>query len=59
MTKVSSAVAMAIPASPHRWSAITVAMEEAKIFTKLLPISMTLISWSVRSSKLLAFIAPL
>ena len=59
MTKVSMAVAMAMPASPHRRIAITVAIEDASIFTKLLPIKIILISWSVLSNSLLALVAPL
>ena len=59
MTKVNIAVAMAMPASPHNRIAITVAIEDASIFTKLLPINMMLINWSVRSRSLLALAAPL
>jgi hypothetical protein len=44
ITSVSPAVAMAIPASPHNLIAITVAIAEASILTKLLPIRMTLIN---------------
>ena len=44
MTSVSIAVAIAIPASPHIRMAMTVAIEEARMLTKLLPINMTLIS---------------
>jgi hypothetical protein len=58
-TIVSPAVAIAIPVSPQSLIAITVAIEDARILTKLLPIKITLISWSVRLSSLLAFIAPL
>lgn len=59
MTRVKIAVAMAMPASPHSLIAITVAMDEASMLTKLLPINMTLMSWSVLSSRSLAFCAPL
>ena len=52
-------MAIAIPASPHRRRAIIVAIEEAKILTKLLPISMTPINWSVLCRSLLALWAPL
>lgn len=56
---VSPAVAMAMPVSPHNLMAITVAIEDARMFTKLLPINITLISWSVLFNRRLAFIAPL
>src|SRR6056297_635697 len=56
---VNPTVAIAIPASPQISIAITVAIAEAKIFTKLLPIRITPINWSVRCSKPWARLAPL
>ena len=56
---VRPAVAMAIPVSPHILMAMTVAIDDASMLTKLLPIKMTLMSWSVLLSSLLALIAPL
>lgn len=41
ITNVRRAVAIAIPASPHNLSAIMVAIDDANILTKLLPIRMT------------------
>jgi len=56
---VSSMVAIAMPASPQIRMAITVAMAEAKILTKLLPIRITPINWSVRFRSFWARRAPL
>jgi len=52
-------VAMAMPASPHNRIAITVAIDDARMLTKLFPIKIILINWSVLSSSLLALAAPL
>ena len=56
---VSRIVAIAMPASPQTRIAITVAIDDAKILTKLLPMRITPISWSVRCSKPWARLAPL
>lgn len=60
--RVKVAVAQAMPLSPINRSAIIVAMDEARILTKLLPINMTPISRSGRRSNasiLLACLLPL
>ena len=48
ITKVRVMVAMAMPASPNSRIAMTVAIAEARIFTRLLPISMSPMSRSGR-----------
>ena len=50
MTRVRTPVAMATPASPNTRTASTVAMAEARILTKLLPIRISPISRSGRSN---------
>ncbi|MNY33467.1 hypothetical protein D3C86_1677470 [compost metagenome] len=59
MTMVSSTVEMAMPASPHRSTAITVAIEAARMLTTLLPTRMVPSRRSGRSSRSLARRAPL
>ena len=58
ITSVSASVAMKIPASPHKRIAMTVAMAEARMFTRLLPIRIRPINRSGRSSNLPARLAP-
>ena len=57
--RARGATDVAIPASPQSRIAITVAMAEARMFTRLLPISISPIRRSGRSSNLPARSAPL
>ena len=58
MTRVRRKVATTMPASPYRRMAMTVAMAEAAMLTRLLPMRIRPISRSGRSSKVLARTAP-
>ena len=58
MTSVSTSVAMAIPASPNNRIAITVAMADARMLTRLLPIRIRPISRSGRCRSWMARRAP-
>ena len=57
-TSVKAPVAMAIPASPQIRTAMTVAMADARMLTKLLPIRIKPIRRSGRSKSLAALRAP-
>ena len=59
ITIVSVIVAIAMPASPYRRMATTVAIADARILTRLLPIRMRPINRSGRASNLPARSAPL
>src|SRR3990167_9209067 len=58
ITMVMTIVAAAMPSSPQNLSVMMVAIDDARMLTKLLQIRMTLINWSFRFSSSWATAAP-